>query len=139
MGDEGLLRVLLRASSSLTSIADLLRWTEDEGGRLRLQVEPPRDSFRKRLRCFWLFFKSVRLSQTLSSELDALSAELSCLRSKVSGRSGIQQCLDDAFRVLSVIRASVAFREKQLSDLKQEDVQVSPRHRRYHGDQPADY
>lgn len=38
MGDEGLVRVLLSASSSLTSIADLLRWTEDEGGRLLLQV-----------------------------------------------------------------------------------------------------
>lgn len=139
MGDDGLLRVLLRASSSLTSVADLLRWTEDEGGRLLLQVETPRDSVRKRPRCSWLLFKSVRLSQTVSSELDALSAELSCHRSKVSGHSGAQQCLDDAFRVLSVIRASVAFREKRLSDLKQEDVQVSPRHRRYHGDQPADY
>lgn len=84
-------------------------------------------------------FSNLRLSQTLSSELDALSAELSCQRSKVSGHSGVQQCLDDAFRVLSVIRASVAFREKQLSDLKQEDVRVSPRHRRYHGDQPTDY
>lgn len=38
MGDEGLLRVLLGASSSLTSIADLLRWAEDEGGGVLLQV-----------------------------------------------------------------------------------------------------
>lgn len=39
--DEGLFRVLLSASWSLTPIADLLRWREDEGGgqRLLLQVK----------------------------------------------------------------------------------------------------
>lgn len=61
--------------------------------------------------------------QTLSSELDALGAELTCQRSKFSGLSCVQQCLDDAFRVLSVIRASLTYREKQLSDLRQGDIQ----------------
>lgn len=59
----------------------------------------------------------------MSSELDALSAELTCQRSKVARLSCVQQCLDDVFRVLSVIRASLTFRQKQLSDLKQENFQ----------------
>lgn len=60
--------------------------------------------------------------QTLSSELDALAAALTRQRSKFSGLSCAPPCLDDAFRVLSVIRASLSFREKRLGELKRENV-----------------
>ncbi|TNM95727.1 hypothetical protein fugu_016810 [Takifugu bimaculatus] len=103
--DSGLFQVLHRTPSCLSAIRDVLRWTaggtEDEDGRRR------------------------RLLQTLTSELDALGAALTCQRSKFSGgqSSCVPQCLDDAFRVLSVIRASLTFREKRLGDLKQENIQ----------------
>lgn len=118
--DEGLRRVLTRAPSSLSPIADLLERAEDEGGCRLLQVEIPPGGVSTLIPDpSSLLLKSLRLSQALSSELDALATELTCQRSKASGIWGAQQCLDDAFRVLSVIRASVAFREKRLSDLRQ--------------------
>lgn len=138
--DEGLFRALHTAPSSLTPIADLLRWTEDEGGRQSglLQVKTTSEAlgFGSAASPSSLLLKWRRLFQTLSSELDALSAELTCQRSKVGGLSGVQQCLDDVFRVLSVIRASLAFREKQLGDLEQKNVQVRTR---YHGYKMIDY
>lgn len=135
--DEGLSRLLDRAPSSLSAIADLLKWSEDEGGgqshllqvKVTCSAERPRVAVHSRtVLAAAGCFSTLCLFQTLSSELDALSTELTCQRSKVSARLGVQQCLDDVFRVLSVIRASLAFREKQLSDLKQENVQVRPRH-----------
>lgn len=123
--DGGLIRVLAGAPSPLSAIADLLKWPEDEGGgQGRLLQVKVTCSFQNRPGCF----SNLGLFQTLSNELDALSAELTRQRSKVGAGLGVQQCLDDVFRVLSVIRASLAFREKQLSDLKQEDVQVRTRH-----------
>lgn len=120
-----LLCVLHRAPSSLTPIAELLKWTEDEDGgqSLLLQVRTSSELHPEASR---LPPQAWRLLQTLSSQLDVLSTELSRRSSKLSGVLGVQPCLDDVFRVLAVIRASLAFREKQLRDLKQESVQVSP-------------
>lgn len=123
--DAALLRLLHGAPSSLAPIAELLRWTEDEDGgqSLLLQVRTSSElhpEASRRPPQAW------RLLQTLSSQLDVLSAELSRRSSELSGVLGVQPCLDDVFRVLAVIRASLAFREKQLRDLKQDNVQVSP-------------
>lgn len=126
---EGLFQVLRRTPSCLSAVQDLLRWTsgrtEDEDGRrrrlLQVRTEAGPGSFQNHRPALGSL---LNLFQTLSSELDALGEALTSQRSKVSGLpSVVPQCLDDAFRVLSVIRASLAFREKRLGDLKQESVQ----------------
>lgn len=121
-----LLRVLHRAPSSLSPIAELLKWTEDEDGGQSLLLLQVRTSSELHPEASRLPPQARRLLQTLSSQLDVLSTELSRRSSQLGGVLGVQPCLDDAFRVLAVIRASLAFREKQLRDLNQESVQVSP-------------
>lgn len=74
--DEGLSRLLDRAPSSLSAIADLLKWSEDEGGgqshllqvKVTCSAERPiqsRGSFQNRPGCCWLLFNPLSFSDSV--------------------------------------------------------------------------
>ncbi|XP_027134505.1 nesprin-2 isoform X2 [Larimichthys crocea] len=104
--DEGLFHVLHGTSLSISSINNLLHspaGTTPEGDtQLRL----------------------LQL-QSLSAELATLGEELASQGSKVSrvlGSQRGQQCVHDVCRVLPVVRAALTSREKQLSDLQDQNA-----------------